>query len=296
MADLATTDLANAPFTWKTLNMIADTEMVPRGLRGNPPAMYAAIIMGRELGLGPMQSMQMIDVIDGRPALSAELQTAMIRNAGHSIVLSEFNDRVAAVKGRRGDNGDEITITFTIEMAERAGLTGKRNWRQYPEAMLWARALSMLSRMLFADVFAVTHAYTADELGSGTDQPTIPATVVNETLPEIRDDPDPFDALEDALFAAIAVDIRSAPTMDDIETALRTMCRCAEAFELIHAPLGASSWLSGQLANVGAKHVKDLKRVELEDFTLSVRADIAEVFSRYNNAKVEVGHEPDAAS
>lgn len=69
------------------------------------------------------------------------------------------------MKGTRRDNGDEMTITFTKDMATRAGLAHKRNWQQYPEAMLWARAVSMLARMLFADVFAAMHVYTPDELG-----------------------------------------------------------------------------------------------------------------------------------
>lgn len=92
MTDLATVDLSATPFTWKTLTVIADTEMVPKGLRGNPPAMLAAIYLGRELGLGPMQAMNMIDVIDAKPSLSAELQTARIREAGHSMLCVELSD------------------------------------------------------------------------------------------------------------------------------------------------------------------------------------------------------------
>lgn len=183
MADLANVNIADAPFTWRTIQAIANTEMVPRSLRGNPEAMLAAVLMGKELGLGPMQSMNMLDVIDGKPSLSAELMNARIRQAGHSLTATELSDKACTLLGRRGDNGDEMTYTFTDAMASRAGLTGKSNWKKYPEAMLWARAVSQLARMLFPDVFAAMHAYTADELGSDVDAPTVNASTVDEVEP-----------------------------------------------------------------------------------------------------------------
>jgi hypothetical protein len=55
-------------------------------------------------------------------------------------------------------------------MAEQAGLLGKQNWKRYKSAMLWARAVSQLCRMLFADCFAGA-TYTTEELGAeDTDQ------------------------------------------------------------------------------------------------------------------------------
>ena len=181
MTELATTDLSKTPFTWNTLKAIANTEMVPQGLRGKPEAILAAVYMGRELGLGPMQSMNMIDVIQGRPSLSAELQNARIREAGHSIQTVEWTDQVATLKGVRADNGDELTVSFTAEMAKRAGLTGKGNWKAYPEAMLFARAISMLARALFPDVFAAAHVYTPDELGDDTYVPDVTVLPVEDS-------------------------------------------------------------------------------------------------------------------
>ena len=61
MTDLANTDLAATPFTWNTLNAIANTDLVPKPLRGKPDAILATVYLGRELGLGPMQSMRMLE-------------------------------------------------------------------------------------------------------------------------------------------------------------------------------------------------------------------------------------------
>ena len=188
MNDLATADIATTPFSWNTLTAVANTDMVPRALRGKPESILATIYLGRELGLGPMQSLQMIDIIQGRVALSSELQTAMIRKAGHSLMCDEMSDRIVTVTGVRADNGDTMTVSFTAEMAHSAGLLGKDNWQNYPEAMLWARAVAMLGRMLFADVFAVTHVYQADELGDADYVPSI----VDE--PPTSDEPEPESA------------------------------------------------------------------------------------------------------
>ena len=170
MSELANRDLSSTPFSWTTLVRIADTEFVPRGLRGKPEAILACIYLGREIGLGPMQSISMIDVIDGRPSLSAELMNARIRAEGHSIQIVDLSPTGATIRGKRADNGDEATFSFTAEHAERAGLLKGRNYTSYPEAMYLARATSALARFLFPDVFAATHAYAPEDLG-GMDTP-----------------------------------------------------------------------------------------------------------------------------
>lgn len=144
------------------LKFISTTEFVPKGLRGNLPAILACVATGRELGIGDMAALRSIHIIDGKPTLAAELMVSLVRAQGHSIQGTVSGDR-AEVVGKRGDNGDTMNVTWTLEMAAQAGLAGKQNWQKYPSAMLWARAVSQLCRMLFADVFAGT-AYTPEEL------------------------------------------------------------------------------------------------------------------------------------
>lgn len=146
------------------LEVISRTEFVPRGLRGNMPAILACVATGRALGLDDMASLRSIHIVDGQATFSAELMVQLVRKAGHSIT-GEFADGSSTVRGRRADNGDEMAVTWTMAMAERAGLAGKANWKKYPESMLWARAVSQLCRMLFADCFAGS-TYTPEEIGA----------------------------------------------------------------------------------------------------------------------------------
>jgi hypothetical protein len=178
--------LDQAPFTFKTLQAIANTEFVPAGLRGKPNAILAAVLMGRELGLGPMESMRSISVIDGRPSPSAEWMVARIFEAGHVLTVPEQTAESCTVKGERYRDGELVTeqsFTFTIEMAKRAGLASKNNWKHYPEAMLYWRAVAQLARQLFPDVLAgIKH--TPEEL-----RPNVSAEVweVYGAVPEEED-------------------------------------------------------------------------------------------------------------
>ena len=160
-------DLAAAPVTWNTLRSIADTEMVNASLRGRPYAMYAALLYGRELGIGPMQSLQHIAVIDGSAVLSAELVLSRFRHAGHQLRVLRMDDQAVALKGTRGDNGDELEVVYQLEDAVTANLVevgddGRAHrrtergrampWETYTSDMLWARAVTRLVRRLAPDV------------------------------------------------------------------------------------------------------------------------------------------------
>lgn len=153
--------------TDRQLQMIANTPFVPQAFRGKVPEILACVATGRALGLADMTSLRGINVINGKATFSAELMDAVVRAHGHSIT-GTVTDTAATVRGKRADNGDAMEATFTIEMAERAGLLSSPAWKKHPDDMLWARAVSKLCRRLFADCFAgatyVPEEVTADEV------------------------------------------------------------------------------------------------------------------------------------
>lgn len=182
------------------LKYIASSDMIPKHFRGNMPSIMAAVLTGRALGIDDMHALRSIYVVDGKATISAELMAAIARKNGHSIT-GEVNDNGATVTGKRGDNGDTMTVTWTMEDASRAGLTGKGNWKTYPKAMMWARGVSQLCRMLFPDVF-LGLAYTGEEMGEeGVTVQVMgdAAAVAGEAQPE--DEPVAGEVVEDALFA-----------------------------------------------------------------------------------------------
>lgn len=155
------------PREWEAMRAMAETvcntDFVPRDFRGRPEAVLAAILAGRELGIGPMQSLKDISIIDGRPALAAHLVLALLRKGGVTILDSESTAERAWIRAQRA-GGEVCEVEWTIEEAKTAGLAipGKKNWEKYPADMLWARAVGRLGRRLGSDLLAGMP-YTAEE-------------------------------------------------------------------------------------------------------------------------------------
>jgi hypothetical protein len=162
---------------------VAQTDFVPETLRGNVPGITATILYGREIGLPPMQALRSVHLIKGTPALAAEAKRGLALAAGHEIRYDRADGAVCTVRGRRRGSDPDVwhTVTWTIDAANQLGLTRNPSWRNYPRAMLKARATSELCRDLFADVvggFATVEDY--DEIPAGA----VPETVEDVQAPE----------------------------------------------------------------------------------------------------------------
>lgn len=149
--------------------------ILPAAYRGKPDEIAVAIMYGQELGLSPMTSLQRVVVIDGKPGLDAQGMSAVIRQAGHSL-SGWHNADGAEITGTRCDNGDTMTVTFTMEDAKRAQLANKDNWKKYPASMCWARCVSQLGRDLFSDCL-LGFSYTGDEIDDFMNMPEPEVTV-----------------------------------------------------------------------------------------------------------------------
>lgn len=143
---------------------IAQTDFVPKALRGNAAAVSACILAGRELGLGPMASLQNLFVIDGTPALRAQMMRALVLAHGHSYRIAEWTAQRCVMWGTRaGSSQEQGPAEFTMENARQAGLLRKPVWAAYPKAMLLARTTAELCRAVFPDALAGM-SYAAEEL------------------------------------------------------------------------------------------------------------------------------------
>ena len=275
-AELATKDavpLDQAPFTYQTLRTIANTEFVPRAIRGNAPAVLAAVLTGREMGLPPMEAIRCIDMIDGTPSPSAELLLRLIREHGHRVVLIEQTaERCKVVGMRKGDPADlehPFHMTVTADIGEYKHLANKNNWKNYPKAMLFWRCITMLARQHFADaVGAARVSYTGEELGGDFEDvppPEVPVDVERiDDEPQTVYDVDRGEAIADAT-ALVGPDVDDSKTMPEIETFVRLLYRRMEQTgEWLGA--GDDDQLHVDLAAKGVAHVSDLRKAELVEF------------------------------
>ena len=146
---------------------IAQSNLLPKQYQRNPANVLLALEYGTALGISPVVAMQQIHVIEGKPTASAQLIGGLVRNAGHKLRV-EFNRQTMTATATiiRSDDPDyQFTAVWTMDRAKAANLTGKGNWRTYPDAMLKARAITEVARDACPEaLFGV--AYTAEELGS----------------------------------------------------------------------------------------------------------------------------------
>jgi len=179
---------------------LAKSSMVPNAYRGKPEDVFAAMEMGSRLGFGPMQSVQNISNINGRPSVFGDGFMAVIRGFPDFAGCDEDNAAKAEKQGfgrcklrRRMTDGSiqEVEETVTVEMAKKAGWWGKQGpWSSTPGRMLQWRARSWAGRGLFPDrLCGLTSAEEAADIVDTT------ATVVDmmPTAKPAEDDP-PVDA------------------------------------------------------------------------------------------------------
>ena len=125
------------------------------------------ILAGQELGVGPFTAMTGVYIIQGRPALSANLMAAAVKRSGR------YNFRVIELTDTRCEiaffeNGQECgRSAFTADEARKAGT---KNMDKYPRNMLYARAISNGVRWFCPDVLGGSPVYTPEELGASVNE------------------------------------------------------------------------------------------------------------------------------
>lgn len=171
----------------KLAAQICNTSFVPKGLRGDEAAVTAAILTGRELGLGPMASLRHIHVVEGVPSLDAEYKRAKVQSLGHDFDIIEWDHEKCIVSGRRkGSRKPPLIVSYTIADARRAELVKPgSNYIKRPKVMTLARATTLICSALFSDVtngLATTELLEsgdpdaiADAIGSTIEMPAIEA-------------------------------------------------------------------------------------------------------------------------
>lgn len=131
---------------------ISKSGLAPKGM-SSVVQCTVAIMTGAELGLPPMQSVQRIAVINGRPCVWGDAIPALLLSRGFRM-QEDVADECATCTITRPD-GQTVTRQFSKADAMKAGLWGKSGpWQQYPSRMLQMRARGFASRDGAADVLA----------------------------------------------------------------------------------------------------------------------------------------------
>lgn len=175
---LAPTSLEEA---WRMSQFMASSELVPKQYRNKPADVLVAIQYGMELGFMPMQALQSIAVINGRPGIYGDGFLALIlssplclehdeyyevggqRRDGLTLEELKKDDSTAVCTFVRKGRPNPVTRRFSVGQAKKANLLGKEGpWSNYPDRMLMMRARGFAGRDAFADLLRGVK--TAEEL------------------------------------------------------------------------------------------------------------------------------------
>ena len=148
---------------------MSDSSLLPKAYQKQPANLFLAAEYADELGIGRMNALTGIHIIDGRPTLSSSLMAALVRRAGHTLRVETSQDQssVRATLVRSDDPDFTFTAIWNMQRAENAGLTNKDVWKKYPAAMMKARAISEVIRDGASEVLAGI-LYIPEELNGDT--------------------------------------------------------------------------------------------------------------------------------
>lgn len=166
------------PSVFRFSQLLAESgDMLPKAYIGNPPKIAAAIFFGYEIGLLPLQALQSIAVINGKPSIYGDAALGLVRGSGKLEEFKEYfeggdlwlgeaetttdgkllprkpNPKFKAICKIKRKGGEAELYEFSVEDAIQAGLWNKDGpWRQYTKRMLKFRARGFGLRDEFTDI------------------------------------------------------------------------------------------------------------------------------------------------
>lgn len=156
---------------------LAVATVLPNALRGKASDVLAIVLYGQDLGMSPMQSIQGIYVVKGKPQLSSTTWLALARRAGHKVRFIEQTDDKCTVEIVRADDPEHPhRETYTLQDAITSNLVKLREgkpyarspkgeplpWETYTRTMIRNRAISNAAKAACPEValgFAVEGDY-----------------------------------------------------------------------------------------------------------------------------------------
>lgn len=135
--------------------MLWGSGLAPKALT-SPQAVMYVMLAGRDMGLNAVQSLRNLHIIDGKIQASADLMQAQVHRSGLAEYFQqiESTDLTATFETKRKGSPAPVRATFTMAMATTAGITKNPVWIKHPNAMLRARAISTLARIVYPDAVA----------------------------------------------------------------------------------------------------------------------------------------------
>lgn len=136
---------------------LSKSTILPTAYVGKPANVFVAVQWGMEVGLAPLQALQNIAVINGKPSIYGDAALALCKSSRVCEYVVESiegdGDKAIAVCKVKRKGEPEQERRFSMDDAKKAKLIGKQGpWSEYPKRMLQMRARGFALRDIFPDV------------------------------------------------------------------------------------------------------------------------------------------------
>jgi hypothetical protein len=161
--------------TWRVAKALALSRSFPDARTAEEA--LARILLGRDLGLNPTQSLTAISMVRGRPMIAATMLAAFVRRSGYDYRVRVLSNEQAKIEFFNGE-GESLGISeFSAQDAERAGLIKQNGaWLAYPRNLLFARAMSNGVKWFTPDATLGIPVYHEGELEPDRSKLTMPGS------------------------------------------------------------------------------------------------------------------------
>lgn len=149
---LSTSDVMNTAKIFAESGMFTDSKQMAQA--------FVKIQAGQEMGIGAFASMTGINIIMGKPTISAGLIASAVKGSGkYDYKVKEMTDKQCSIDFFQGKEfiGNS---TFTIEDARKQAT---KNLDKFPKNMLFARAISNGQKWFCPDIFQIS-VYVPEEM------------------------------------------------------------------------------------------------------------------------------------
>lgn len=155
----------NIERAWKFAEVLSRSKIIPDTFQGNPASVLIALDMSNRMRRNPLEVMQAMHVIHGKPSFASNFLISLINSCGYyeplRFRLTGDGDSRACVAWtvdkRTGEKMEGPAIS--IHMAKSEGWYDRNGskWKTMPEVMLCYRAASFFSRIYCPDLTGGFH-------------------------------------------------------------------------------------------------------------------------------------------
>jgi hypothetical protein len=126
-----------------------------------PEEVLALMMLAQAEGKHPAIIQRDYHMVSGRPTLKADTMLARFQESGGDIEYTEYSDTRCSMIFKH-PRGGKLEVSWDMNRAQQAGVTGNPTWKKYPRAMLRARCISEGIRSVYPG--CVAGVYTPEEV------------------------------------------------------------------------------------------------------------------------------------